>query len=125
MSLAGRALWIIERNLARSFDLGEVAKACDVSRHHLAHAFAATTGVPVMSYVRARRLSEAARALAGGAGNILELALEAGYASHEAFTRAFAAEFGLAPQAVRRCASTAGLRLTGPMRLAAARADAP
>jgi AraC family transcriptional regulator len=54
-----------------------------------------------MRYVRARRLSEAARALAGGAPDILTLALEADYGSHEAFTRAFRDHFGVTPEIVR------------------------
>jgi len=44
----------------------------------------------VMRYVRGRQLTEAARCLASGAPDILAIALEAGYGSHEAFTRAFA-----------------------------------
>jgi AraC family transcriptional regulator len=95
-----------------------VAAACGVSRHHLAHAFGAATGQPVMGYLRARRLSEAARALAGGAASILDLALESGYGSHEAFSRAFRARFGLPPEAVRRPGVLGTLGLTEPMQLA-------
>jgi AraC family transcriptional regulator len=54
-----------------------------------------------MHYARGRRLSEAARALAAGAPNILEVALAAGYGSHEAFTRAFRRQFGVPPEALR------------------------
>ena len=54
-----------------------------------------------MQYVRARRLSEAARRLADGAPDILSVALDAGYGSHEAFTRAFRDRFGLTPEQVR------------------------
>jgi AraC family transcriptional regulator len=54
-----------------------------------------------MRYVRARRLSEAARQLAHGAGDILRIALDAGYGSHEAFTRAFRDHFLLTPEQVR------------------------
>jgi AraC family transcriptional regulator len=54
-----------------------------------------------MTYVRGRRLTEAARALAKGAPDILTVALDAGYNSHEAFTRAFRDQFGLTPEAVR------------------------
>ena len=50
---------------------------------------------------RGRRLSEAARSLAGGAPDILSVALEAGYGSHEAFTRAFREQFGIAPERLR------------------------
>jgi AraC family transcriptional regulator len=55
--------------------------------------------------VRGRRLSEAARCLAAGAPDILSVALDAGYGSHEAFTRAFREQFALTPEAVReqRC----------------------
>src|SRR5215207_9231131 len=93
MSLPDRALWIIERNSTRPLTLDGIAAACGVSRSHLAHAFGTTTGLSVMHYVRARRLSATAQALAAGAPDILAIALEAGYGSHEAFTRAFRAHF--------------------------------
>ncbi len=102
MSLAKRALWIIERQLSRPLSLATVADSCGVSRHHLAHVFGEATGYSVMEYVRARRLSEAAVSLAGGAGDVLQVALEAGYESHEAFTRAFKARFATTPRDVRR-----------------------
>jgi hypothetical protein len=54
-----------------------------------------------MRYVRARRLTKAAQALATGAPDILSLALDADYSSHEAFTRAFRDHFGVTPEAVR------------------------
>jgi len=114
MSLATRALWAIDRNLRRDLTLGSVADACGVSRYHLAHAFGAATGMSVMEYARARRLSEAATNLAQGASNILDLALEYGYASHEAFSRAFRAQFGTTPDAVRKDATTNGLPLLQP-----------
>lgn len=109
MFLTHKALWIIERNLGRDLSLSEIAGACGVSEFHLAHAFSAAAGAPVMRYVRARRLTQAAYDLAGGAPNILSTALDAGYASHEAFTRAFRDQFGLTPEAVRRRASLDGL----------------
>ncbi len=115
MSLANRALWAIDRNLRSDLTLGGLAQSCGVSRYHLAHAFGETTGMSVMEYARARRLSEAASGLAAGAGNILDLALEFGYASHEAFSRAFRAQFGTTPEAVRREASTDGLALVKPI----------
>ena len=115
MSLTNRALWAIDRNLGRDLDLAEIAGGLGVSRHHLAHAFREAAGRSVMDYVRSRRLSEAAQALAAGAPDILGLALESGYASHEAFTRAFRAQFGATPAAVRRLASTEGLAIVPPL----------
>jgi AraC family transcriptional regulator len=65
--------------------------------------------------VRARRLSEAARALAGGAPDILTLALDADYGSHEAFTRAFRDHFGVTPEAVRASACLDDIKLQEPI----------
>ncbi len=64
-----------------------------------------------MRYVRARRLTEAARALARGAPDILSLALEANYEIHEAFTRAFRDQFGMTPEAVRAATCLDRLKL--------------
>lgn len=117
MSLPDKALWIIERNSAQPLTLDGIAAACGVSRSHLAHAFGTATGVSVMQYVRARRLSATAQALAAGARNILSIALEAGYGSHEAFTRAFRERFQQTPEAVRERGSVDGLELLGPLEL--------
>ena len=71
MNPAQKALWYIESHLAEELTLDEVAAIGGVSRFHMVRAFAAATGLSVMRYVRARRLSEAARALANGAPDIL------------------------------------------------------
>jgi AraC family transcriptional regulator len=65
--------------------------------------------------VRARRLSEAARQLCNGAPDILTVALDAGYGSHEAFTRAFRDQFGLTPERVRGEGPLAKLSLMEPI----------
>ena len=69
----------------------------------------------VMRYVRARRLTKAARALAKGAPDILTLALEADYGSHEAFTRAFRDHFGVTPEQVRAATCLDKLKLQEPI----------
>ena len=115
MTLTNKALWVIERNLTRPLTLADLADTCGVSRYHLAHAFGQATGLPVMQYLRGRRLTEAAQALASGAPDILDLALDAGYGSHEAFSRAFRAQFGVTPEMVRRQATTEELTMIKPM----------
>lgn len=112
---AQKALWYIESHLADRLTLDDVAGISGVSRFHLVRAFAAATGFSVMRYVRIRRLSEAARALAGGAPDILSLALEADYGSHEAFTRAFRDHFGTTPEAVRTQACIDHFKLQEPI----------
>ena len=100
--LLRNALWAIERNLHGELTIARIAEACGVSRFHLAHALASGTGVPIMHYVRARRLSVAARALLDSGDGVLTVALDAGYGSHEAFSRAFKAQFGVTPEGFRR-----------------------
>lgn len=117
MSYLAKTLWFIEAHHARNLSLAEIAHAGGASPFHLTRAFAHCTGQSVMRYVRARRLSVAALALAQGAGDILAVALQAGYGSHEAFTRAFCAQFGTTPEAVRARRDTSHLALTAALRL--------
>src|SRR3954467_1430843 len=115
MNPAQKALWYIESHLAGQLRLDEIAATSGVSRFHLVRAFAAATGFSVMRYVRARRLSEAAKALANGAPDILAVALDADYGSHEAFTRAFRDHFGVTPETVRGSAHLDDLKLQEPV----------
>src|SRR4029079_579165 len=115
MNPAQKALWYIESHLGGALSLDEIAAIGGVSRFHMVRAFAAATGFSVMRYVRARRLSNAARALAAGAPDILSLALDADYSSHEAFTRAFRDHFGVTPEAVRAATCLDHLKLQEPI----------
>jgi AraC family transcriptional regulator len=115
MNPAQKALWYIESHLGAPLTLDEIAGVSGVSRFHLVRAFGAATGLSVMRYVRARRLSKAARALAAGAPDILSLALDADYSSHEAFTRAFRDHFGVTPEAVRAATCLDRFRLQEPI----------
>src|ERR1700694_5210673 len=115
MNPAQKALWFIESHLADELTLDEIAWVGGISRFHMVRAFAAATGLSVMRYVRVRRLSEAARALAGGAPDILTLALDADYGSHEAFTRAFRDHFGVTPETVRAATRLDNLKLQEPI----------
>jgi len=115
MNPAQKALWYVESHLADSLTLDEIASVGGVSRFHMVRAFGEATGMSVMRYVRARRLTKAARALAKGAPDILTLALDADYGSHEAFTRAFRDHFGVTPEQVRAATCLDKLRLQEPI----------
>src|SRR6202012_5076878 len=117
MNPARKALWFIESHLADELTLDDISDVAGVSRFHMVRAFAAATGLSVMRYVRARRLSEAARSLAAGAPDILTLALDADYGSHEAFTRAFRDHFGLTPETVRSLACIDDLAVQDPIQM--------
>jgi AraC family transcriptional regulator len=115
VSVSRKALWYIESHLSGDLSLEAIAGVVGVSRFHLSRAFGLTTGFALASYVRGRRLSEAARTLAGGAPDILTVALETGYGSHEAFTRAFRQQFGLSPDELRERGHLGGIDLQEPI----------
>ena len=118
MSLAAKVIWMIERNLGNELSLSDIADGCGVSKFHMARAFEARVGMTVMQYVRARRLSNAAERLAEGAADILGVALDTGYASHEALSRAFKAQFDRTPEAVRKHGTTKELNMMKPVSIA-------
>jgi AraC family transcriptional regulator len=114
---AGKALWFIESHYSGEIALEDLAKFAGVSRYHVTRAFGQATGHSVMCYLWGRRLTEAARSLANGAPDILAVALDAGYGSHEAFTRAFRDRFGLTPEAVRAQGHLDNIKLLEPIRM--------
>lgn len=115
MNPVQKAIWLIESRLRDPITLDEIACQAGVSPFHLTRAFAAITGYPLIRYVRARRLSQAAKALAKGAPDILAVALDSGYGSHEAFTRAFRDQFNLTPEQIRDEGCVADVTLVEPI----------
>ena len=111
-----KAIWFIESHFSQDITLDDLARLCDLSRFQMSRLFSQATGKTVTAYVRGRRLTEAARALADGAPDILAVALQAGYGSHEAFTRAFRDQFGLNPTELRARGNLDGLGLFEPLR---------
>lgn len=117
MSAMERVVWYIESHFMGEMTLDDIAAFAGVSRFQMSHAFSMATGHSVIGYVRGRRLSEAARRLAAGAPDILSVALDMGYGSHEAFTRAFREQFGLTPEQVRAQRALNNLELVEPIRM--------
>lgn len=110
----GKAVWYIENHLGEDLRLDDVSRSSGMSKFHLTRLFGAATGYSVIGYVRARRLTIAARTLSAGGSDILSVALDAGYGSHEAFTRAFRQQFGMTPEQVRDAGDLNQLKLVEP-----------
>ena len=117
MNPVAKALWFIESHFTQEITLDDIAQVAGISRFHMSRAFSSTTGHSVTTYVRGRRLTQAAHALSAGAPDIFAVALEAGYGSHEAFTRAFRDQFGLTPEAVRAEGHTQNIKLMEPIKM--------
>lgn len=114
MPLLDKIIWQIETSLDQDLSLQCLSDRCAISTHHMCRTFQQATGLSVMAYVRARRLSEAAKQIASGKTDLMTIALDAGYGSHEAFTRAFTALFGILPSTLAKAQSFATLTLTEP-----------
>ena len=72
-----------------------------LSRSHFDRLISATAGEPPASFRRRILLERAAFRLATSNEGVLQLAVEAGYSSNEAFTRAFSRTYGVAPSGWR------------------------
>ena len=91
------AIDFVEANLFEVVVADVAANAASMSPSSFHRYFPALTGYSFGEYVRKRRLSEALGTLMRTDASVLEIALRTGYDSHEAFTRAFKREFGVAP----------------------------
>ena len=96
-----RAQQLVEAHLDETLSPTEVARSAGMSLHHFHRVFRGMTGETVMGFTRRLRLERAARSLRDSERDVLPIALDAGYQSHEAFTRAFSEAFGVPPSTYR------------------------
>jgi AraC family transcriptional regulator len=96
------SLDFIENKLPEPFGVDELAGQAFFSKSYFQRLFAEIMGEPVMEYVNKRRMQRAGAALRETDESVLELALSLGYQSHEGFTRAFKAYYGVPPLRYRK-----------------------
>ena len=89
-------------------DLGLLADRACLSRFYFHRIFQALLGETVGEMARRLRLERAAHCLRVSRTPITQLAFEAGYATHEAFIRAFRAAFACTPSDMRHRSTYAG-----------------
>jgi AraC-like DNA-binding protein len=91
----------------------DLAARLYLSRFHLDRIVASVAGEPPRRFRRRILLERAAYRLLTTDRTVLDIAVEAGYGSHEAFTRAFAKAYGAGPAQWRR-SRPARIRLEAP-----------
>jgi AraC family transcriptional regulator len=91
----------LEAHLDDPIDVLALARRAAYAKHHFHRVFRGVTGESVIGYVRRLRLERAARRLRRSKSAVARVAIEAGYDSPEAFTRAFVQRFGVAPSAYK------------------------
>ena len=92
----------IQDHLEDEPSLDQLARLSHFSPYHFHRIFSAFVGESVFKHIRRLRLEAAARRLRQTDRSVTEIALEAGYGAHEAFTRAFKAMFGVSPSRFRK-----------------------
>lgn len=103
--MIGRALVVLHDRPAVPWTLERLAKEIGVSRSALAARFTHVVGRPPMRYLAHWRMQLASRLLADGTAKVSAVALDVGYESEAAFSRAFKQIVGVSPATWRRRSS--------------------
>jgi AraC family transcriptional regulator len=98
IELVQQAIQYLLMKLDEPSDWNSVASQAFCSPFHFHHMFKALTGETALEMQRRCRLERAAFRLKYSDQTVGEVSLGAGFASHEAFTRAFKAEYKTSPQ---------------------------
>lgn len=97
-----QAVMYIETHLLEDIRVEDVARNTGYSYYHLTRQFSAMLGESVGSYIKKRRLADAAKQLLYTDRRIIDIALERGFESSEAFSRSFKALYRVSPALYRK-----------------------
>jgi len=98
----GRVLGLLHERPAEPWTLERLSEEAGLSRSSLHERFEHFIGQPPMHYLARWRMQVAAGRLRESDAKLLEIALDVGYESEAAFSRAFKREVGVSPGAWRR-----------------------
>ena len=90
----------IEEHLQECITVAELANVAGFSPYHYYRVFNAYVGIPVVEYIRRRRLAYAAAELACGR-RIIDIAMDYGFDTHNGFSKAFRKAYGCSPEQYR------------------------
>ncbi|PWL45291.1 MAG: AraC family transcriptional regulator [Clostridiales bacterium] len=93
-----QAIAYIEEHLDDDVDYRQVARLACCSICQFREIFSYLTGISISEYVRKRRMTLAALELQSGGEKVIDVSLKYGYASPEAFARAFRELHGISPR---------------------------
>jgi AraC-like DNA-binding protein/predicted transcriptional regulator YdeE len=91
----------IEEHLTEEISLDNLAAAAGYSQYHLHRMFTGVVGLTLHQYIKRRQLTEAAKSLIFTEKQIIQIALDAGYESQQAFSLAFKSMYKQSPQKFR------------------------
>lgn len=82
--------------------LRRLSETLGYSEYYMTHKFREISGMRLRDYLRRRRLAFALKEVRDSNRPLLDIALDYGFSSHEAFTRAFEQIYGMTPSDYRR-----------------------
>ena len=91
----------IKQKEDETLTLRRLGQVIGYSEYTVSKKFREIAGMHLRDYLRYRRLAFALKALRDTQRSILDVALDAGFSSHEAFSRAFKKAYGITPHAYR------------------------
>lgn len=92
----------IENHLKEKITLANVADAAGISEPYASKVFKELVGMAPSEYIRARQLTRSAAELVSTEKNVLEVALDTHFETHEGFLKAFRKQFGINPYSYRK-----------------------
>ncbi|MDX1709668.1 MAG: AraC family transcriptional regulator [Rhodovibrionaceae bacterium] len=98
----GHALQLMHAEPSHPWTVARLAAAVGMSRSRFADRFNQLVGMGPMAYLSNWRLQKALSLLEGPRCNVQQIAVQTGYSSASAFTRAFSEKFGIPPTRYRR-----------------------
>jgi len=98
----GKAVAFIENNLYQPIVASDVAKAVSYSYYHFHRYFQAVMGETIGSYIRSRRLTQAALDLVHTDKKVIDIGLSLYFETAESFTRAFKDRYSVTPSEYRK-----------------------
>ena len=92
-----RLLDYIEQNIKEEITLADLAEIVHYSTRQIYYMIKEATGMPVMSYIRHKRLQKAAEEIAKGR-KMFDVAVEYGFETQAGFYKAFLLQIGCSPK---------------------------
>ena len=87
---------------SEALTLSALAQEFGYSEYHFSRKFRELSGIQLRDYLRYRKLALAAKRVRDSGDSLLDIALDNGFSSHEAFTRAFKEAYGITPSEYRQ-----------------------
>lgn len=91
----------IDDHLEEGLNIEAVAAKSGYSKWHLQRVFKAQRGTTLATFIRSRRLDQAAQCLVSSSKSIMTISMDLGFSSQQCFQRVFKKHFNVTPRDYR------------------------